>query len=413
MSLSSEDEMDNALRLCQQVAQVSQVVHVIMDMYDDYDDDSDDSWNRTRREARYIRPRNNTDFLVTARHYLHEQEFNTVFRMKPESFTLLVSWIKPYLVVNELQSKRSSSGIPPLTTEMMLLCLLWYLAGGNPQQIRDRAQCSRATFYVVVWRVMDAIHRLPQMKITRPRNIEGLNELRRGFTSISTKGIMDGCVGAIDGYLCTINPPPPESVQNKVTEYWSGHYKEYGLNCQAMCDSFCCFTSFNIMAPGRSHDWPAYAATELKNWVDNLPPTYFVVADNAYKGTDKLVVPFQGQQRGNIDNSNFNFFLSQLRINIERSFGLLVGKWSILQKPLKVKFERIAKLVLACAKLHNFCIRQRVDDGAAGASLPVPIQLRKGVPPQYGNRGYLPVHSDNLRARHNATAVDFRATLVA
>jgi hypothetical protein len=93
------------------------------------DDDSYDSWNRPQREARYIRPRDNTDFLIAAQHYIREQQFDTAFRMKPESFTLLASWIRPYLTVNELQSKRSSSGVPPMTPEMMLLCLLWYLAG--------------------------------------------------------------------------------------------------------------------------------------------------------------------------------------------------------------------------------------------------------------------------------------------
>jgi hypothetical protein len=196
--------------------------------------------------------------------------------------------------------------------------------------------------------VIRAIHKIDHLDLKLPTTRDELDDVRRGFCCKSRKGVMDGCVGAIDGYLCMINTPQKRFVCN-VKEYFSGHYKMYGINMQAMCDSEGKFMYCVLMAPGRSHDWPAYNATNLKTWVEALPPDYSVVADNAYTGSTKLVVPFQGQQKADQGNSVFNFCLSQCQINIERAFGMFVGKWGILQLSLQCKFTQS----------HCWCLHRR------------------------------------------------------
>jgi hypothetical protein len=52
-------------------------------------------------------------------------------------------------------------------------------------------------------------------------------------------------------------------------------------------------------------------------------------------------------------------FLSQLRIQSEMAFGLLVTKWCILHTPINCKLCNIKKLLHACFCLHNFCIDNR------------------------------------------------------
>ena len=56
----------------------------------------------------------------------------------------------------------------------------------------------------------------------------------------------------------------------------------------------------------------------------------------------------------------FNFFHSQIRINIECAFGMLVHCWAILRKPIAVNIliQRTSQLVRALCMLHNFCIDQ-------------------------------------------------------
>jgi hypothetical protein len=142
-----------------------------------------------------------------------------------------------------------------------------------------------------------------------------------------------------------------------------------------MYDSDCKFLYFAILNPGWSSDWAEYSTCSLQTWIENLPDNLFVSADNAYVCSEHLIVPFSSSNRGADDNSNFNFYLSQLQIRIEMVFGLLVGKWRIFCAPLECGFRNISKLVLAAAQLHNFCITQRIN-AQASTSIIEPI-----VPP--------------------------------
>ena len=50
------------------------------------------------------------------------------------------------------------------------------------------------------------------------------------------------------------------------------------------------------------------------------------------------------------------------------AFGLMVKKWGILSSPLKCKLQNIKRLIVAIARLHNFCIDERLE--VISASLP-------------------------------------------
>ena len=67
-----------------------------------------------------------------------------------------------------------------------------------------------------------------------------------------------------------------------------------------------------------------------------------------------MSVPLKGQQIGY--NDAFNFYLSQLRITIERAFGALVHRWSILRGPLLMPLPKVAPTIMCLCRLHNFCI---------------------------------------------------------
>jgi hypothetical protein len=60
----------------------------------------------------------------------------------------------------------------------------------------------------------------------------------------------------------------------------------------------------------------------------------------------------------------FNIFASQLRICIEMAFGLMTKKWGILHLPLSNLLPSIKHLFCCIARLHNFCIDQRLKTGA-------------------------------------------------
>ena len=172
---------------------------------------------------------------------------------------------------------------------------------------------------------------------------------------------MDRCVCAVDGWLCRIQVPRYKEVPF-VTGYFSGHYQCYGLNVQAACDSDCTFVYFSVTCPGGSNDSFAYYNCKLHDLIENLPEGFWVAGDNAYVLTEKLLVPYSGKQRYEPSNSIFNFFLSQLRIRIEQSFGMLVNKWRIFKRPIECKLYKTTLIIHTAMRLHNFCIHERLDN---------------------------------------------------
>ena len=175
-------------------------------------------------------------------------------------------------------------------------------------------------------------------------------------------GSIVNCVGAVDGYLMAINVPSRSEVGN-VRSYFSGHYQKYGLNIQAVCDSSCMFTYFVVSGPGSTNDRVAIHhildGLSLHQRIEALPGTYVIAADAAYAPTEHLVPVFYGAQRKNVDNDNFNFCLSQCRIRIEMSFGMMQAKWRILRSPLEGSLERVRLIANAISRLHNFVIKQQ------------------------------------------------------
>jgi hypothetical protein len=128
---------------------------------------------------------------------------------------------------------------------------------------------------------------------------------------------------------------------------------------QAVCDEVCRFSYVCVAAPGCVNDARVYAKTSLKQMVDDLSVDKYVVADNEYIPTEHLLTPFSGSHKSAHGHDAYNFFLSQLRIKIEQSFGLMTTKWQILRKSLQVKLSNVGNVVMAVARLHNFTINQR------------------------------------------------------
>jgi hypothetical protein len=120
-----------------------------------------------------------------------------------------------------------------------------------------------------------------------------------------------------------------------------------------MCDARLRFHLFAVVAPGQTNDAVAYEATGLHDIIDKFPSGLYIVGDAAYVLTEHLLVPFTGSCRQDADKDSYNFFLSQLRIRIEMSFGLLTAKWRCLRKKLENTLENTATIPEACARMHN------------------------------------------------------------
>ncbi len=81
----------------------------------------------------------------------------------------------------------------------------------------------------------------------------------------------------------------------------------------------------------------------------------YVIGDEAFVCTNNFLMPYSGHRLGTWKDA-FNFYLFSMRQCVERSFVLLVQCWGILWHPLQFDFSCWIKVLMALAKLHNFCI---------------------------------------------------------
>lgn len=312
--------------------------------------------------------RHRLDWDVHKQTLLLEGQFQRCYRMSAESFERLLSFIGPALVRDELQSRRRT-GTDPISPEIMLQMTISWLAGSSYHTTRNLGGTSVTAIYDAMHAVMDAICHCTELIIRAPtESAKRMYELADGFTAISKDSVLTGCVGCIDGWLCEIRAPSAREVPD-VAAFYSGHYQKYGLNVQAICDSLCRFTGYCFNSPGKVGDSIAFKKWKLREAIMQLPAGFYIIGDNAYPLSDSLLVPFSKLELKSKAHSDYNFYLSQLRIRIEMAFGLLVNKWQIFKRPLVVDFVNVKKVIKTCMKLHNFCIDERTKTQDASTSM--------------------------------------------
>lgn len=79
-------------------------------------------------------------------------------------------------------------------------------------------------------------------------------------------------------------------------------------------------------------------------------------ADNKYPQRAWLMTPV-GQASQGTPESQYNHFHGRTKTCIDKCIGKLKGRWQCLHKrPLHYTPQRAAKIINACAVLHNLCV---------------------------------------------------------
>jgi len=84
---------------------------------------------------------------------------------------------------------------------------------------------------------------------------------------------------------------------------------------------------------------------------------YCIVGDDAYAAGEVMAVPWPGGGGGDRWRDSYNFYQTSCRVHTEQAFGMLVRRWGVFWRPLRVPFLKKPSLIRACFKLHNFCRR--------------------------------------------------------
>ena len=148
------------------------------------------------------------------------------------------------------------------------------MSGANYSDVCYYIGISKPSFYRVIWVVIHAIVVCPQLSISFPRTQIECQNAANDFLRVSYGHAISNCVGAIDGILVEIRAPP--AIVGNVRSYYSGHYRCYGVNVQAVCDAHSRFTFLAVSGPGSMSDSQAITETNCNRIIETLPTGYVV-----------------------------------------------------------------------------------------------------------------------------------------
>jgi hypothetical protein len=293
------------------------------------------------------------------------------YRMDALSFWRLHRLLRPYLGgrihPRSTSKKKNRNGAKNgiISSTIRLAAALRYFAGSSVYDIALIHGISVTEVHQSVWQVVNAVNKCSDLKFEFPEDWAAQRLVAAGFEKKSRAGFSI-CAGAIDGLLIWIEKPTEydcELAKCGAKKFFCGRKKKFGLNMQGTCDSHGRFLDVMIEHPGATSDYLAFSTSVLKHKLERngfLAPELTLFGDNAYVNTSYMATPYKGASAGTKDN--YNFYQSQVRINIECAFGMFVHRWGILRKPIpsNIGMNRTTALVMCLSRLHNFCIDSRL-----------------------------------------------------
>lgn len=327
----------------------------------------EDKWNSTVRIRTAALYRKRWDCVYLRDLAEKENSFVSEYRLGPKQFDMLCDMLSPIIDKNQEMAQRAMAKCKsaPISTDSRVGAALIMLAGGRATESMRTHGLAKATVYCNLHEVVRAINTHPSLEIKYDSSLVGLRKRAKEFRSRGQFGLFRYMTDAADGLLIRIEAPTRmkknDPILNKI-QYYSGSKKSFGVNMQGVCDANIKFTAVSCKHVGSTNDSIAFETSNLKDINSKLPFPFHWCGDPAYTLTDTMIIPFEGI---NIHISfptkeSFNFYHSQLRITIERCFGVFIARWGIFWKDLKYDLEFVMEIVHACCRLHNFCIDSKL-----------------------------------------------------
>ncbi|KAH0643217.1 hypothetical protein KY290_035430 [Solanum tuberosum] len=192
-----------------------------------------------------------------------------------------------------------------------------------------------------------------------------------------------GCLGALDGTYIQIRVP------SKGKPRYRTRKGEIATNVLGVCDKN---LNFTYVLPG----WEGSAADGrvLRNAITRtnglkIPEGNYYLCDGGYTNGNGFLSPYRGYRYWLRDwqgenpppqcrEELFNMKHARARNVIERTFGLLKGRWGILRSPSWYSVKIHNRIISACCLIHNFIRREMEVD-------PLEIDVEEQVEYQQNN----------------------------
>jgi len=325
-------------------------------------------------------------------------------RMHDHSFWKLLTILQPCMKTKDYNNQKPKRGAANGFTSAAarLSSALRCFAGGRPDDIALVHGISHTAVFESVWEIVDAVNDCTALETSFPKDHAAQKQIAAGFKA-NSRANFDNVAGAIDGMLVWTEKPHLRDCDGATVgpkKFFCGRKKKFGLNLQGVCDYEGRFLDVSIGHPASTADWLCFKTQslydKLENEEDFLSPGLVLFGDNAYVNTTCMATPFKAVRSGEKDDYNFYhsqvchatyvrscllvhclldfthlcllaFVCFKVRIEIECAFGMFVSRWGLLRRalPATMGLKKICRLVMCLARLHNFCINERV-----GSELP-------------------------------------------
>ena len=318
---------------------------------------------RRRNRLRYWclpRPRQSWFEIHYNDHRIPDDYFKQQLRVRRATFNELLNMVNPHVARQDTSMRNC---IPP---EKILAIGLYRLAHGNSYvSIAPVFNVGKSTVIEAVQDVMNVLYDQRNQYIKFPTTIAETTECIETFQR--TRSELPNVVGAIDGTHIPIIAPRVDAV-----DYFS-RYQQHDMIVQGVVNGTGKFIDAVAGFPGSAHDARVLRNSNIYQEAENgnilqaplvnidgndIGP--YLVGDSAYPLAPWLIKPFP-EGTNDPDEKTFNKELSRARVVVERAFGILKGRWRVLQKRLDSSLNFAIKTTIACIVLHNFCIEANDD----------------------------------------------------
>ncbi|XP_065356427.1 putative nuclease HARBI1 [Calliphora vicina] len=168
-----------------------------------------------------------------------------------------------------------------------------------------------------------------------------------------------GVVGCVDGTHFGFQAPTEN-------EYMFFNRKGFhSLNSMIICDHEYKILAINSMYGGVAHDSFVWKHCEERRLLEQLYTenglNVWVLGDSGYPTEPWCIVPYSITAEGYAE-AYFNEIHAKARCIVERTIGILKGRWRILCNERRSRYspEKMAIFGNVCGALHNVCIKFKV-----------------------------------------------------
>ena len=149
--------------------------------------------------------------------------FYAIYRMHYASYMKLCKLIDNLVKKDvEMAQRRTGKTFGEISTPIALHCCIRWQSGGSFHDIRLTAGMSKTSFYMYACRCINAINECDALAYKFPTAPEEIEKAAQSVKTISSNGVIEGCVAAMDGILIKTITPSRKQVGNvKAFFFWT------------------------------------------------------------------------------------------------------------------------------------------------------------------------------------------------